>query len=343
MAASDGGKGTMADGGATGEGAKGGRTLIVERHRRALPFGRVVLVLAALTAVAAVILAVVRGRGAAPSAVPPAVADGSSAAPSGGDLGQRIAGLEEAARAAPDDAEAWRKLGWAYYGTERFQKAADAYARATAIDPGNADSWSALGEALVYTGTTDEPLKPQAIAAFRRALALAPGDPRARYFLAVDRDLKGDHKGAIDDWLALLRDTPAGAPWDASLRDTITRAGEKYHVDVAGRMPPPSPAASAATAAIPGPTREQMAAASSLPPGQQEAMIRGMVDGLAQKLRANPKDADGWLRLIRARMVLGQQAEAAQALADARGVFAGDQATLRALGEGAKALGVPGV
>ena len=42
-----------------------------------------------------------------------------------------------------------------------------------------------------------------------------------------------------------------------------------------------------ATAAIPGPTGEQLAAASSIPPSQQDQMVRAMVDGLAARLRQN--------------------------------------------------------
>lgn len=324
-----------------------GRTLTVERHSGSGGgFARIALIGAGVIALAAVGIAVVRKPAGAPSALRADTAE-APAPPAGGDIGEILAKLEAAAKADPKNAEGWRKLGWAYYGTEQFQKAADAYTRATALQPDNAEGWSALGEALVYTGTSEEPLKPQAIAAFKRALALSPGDPRARYFLAVARDLKGDHKGAIEDWLALLKDTPPGAPWESSLRDTIVRAGEQNHIEVASRMRPPSapPAsegAATATAAIPGPTREQMAAASALPPGQQDAMVRGMVDSLARKLKANPKDADGWLRLMRARMVLGERTEAARALAAGRAAFAGDAATQARLSEGAKALGVPG-
>ena len=98
-----------------------------------------------------------------------------------------------------------------------------------------------------------------------------------------------------------------------------------------------------ATAAIPGPTREQMQAATSLPPGQQDAMVRGMVDGLAAKLKADPQNADGWIRLMRARMVLGEQGAATQALREARAAFAGDAAEQARLSDAARTLGVPGV
>lgn len=300
--------------------------------------GRFALIAAALIAVGAVAFSLWQR----PSAAPTAVTSAQPVAPPGGDIGQRIAELEAAAKAAPNDAEAWRRLGWAYYGTEKFAQSVAAYTRATEIDPKSGQTWSALGEALVYTGTPEQPFRPEAVAAFRKALALDPADPRARYFLAVARDLAGEHKGAIDDWLALLKDTPPGAPWEASLRDTIVQAGAKHGIEVASRMPAATPAPSAATDAIPGPSREQMAAAAALPPGQQEAMVRGMVDSLAARLKADPKDSAGWLRLMRARMVLGEEAEAGRALTQARAAFAGDAATQAQIVQGAKALGVPG-
>jgi cytochrome c-type biogenesis protein CcmH len=301
--------------------------------------GRVALIAAAVIAVGVVGVSIWQRPGAAPTAVTTA----APSTPTGGDIEQRIAELEAATKATPDDAEAWRRLGWAYYGTEKFAEAAAAYTRATEIDPKDGQTWSALGEALIYTGTPDQPFRPEAVAAFRKALELDPTDPRARYFLAVARDLKGEHKGAIEDWLALLKDTPPGAPWEAGLRDTITRAGAQHGIEVASRMPAASSApGGAATDAIPGPSREQMAAAAALPPGEQAAMVRGMVDSLAAKLKANPKDSAGWLRLMRAYMVLGEQADAGRALKDARAAFAGDAAAEAEIARGARSLGVPG-
>jgi cytochrome c-type biogenesis protein CcmH len=251
-------------------------------------------------------------------------------------------------KANPGDAAGWRMLGWSYYRMERFGDAAGAYRRATAADPNNAEGWSALGEALSLAGQGEVP--EPAVAAFRRAVAIDPADPRARYFLAVKKDLSGDHKGAIEDWIALLKETPAGAPWEENVRATITQVAEKNGIDVAGRVPAPSAgpvaapsAASAATDAIPGPSPEQMRAAAALPPGQQDAMVRGMVNSLAAKLKANPADADGWLRLMRARMVLGDRSAATQAYRDGTVALAADKPGRAKLGEGARALGVPGV
>ena len=242
-------------------------------------------------------------------------------------------GADTSSPAAKD----WRVVGWAYAQSGDAAASAGAYRKATEIEPGNAENWSSFGESL-QTGSTN--VVPEAEAAFRKALALDASDPRARYFLAVEKDLKGDHKGAVDDWLALLKDTPPGAPWEADLRRTIAQTAQRNNIQVAGRMPPPA-SGTPATAGIPGPTPEQLAAASSIPPSQQDEMVQGMVARLAARLKANPKDADGWIRLIRSRMVLGQKDQARDALKDGLAAFAGDSAAQARLNSAAAELGVP--
>ncbi len=319
------------------------RVETVERHGPRWGLPRIALIAAAIVALIAVGISVWRQR--APD--PATTADGAPPVQQA-DVGTMISQLEAKMKANPQDAAGWRMLGWSYYRTERFADAANAYRRAVAIEPKNAEGWSALGEAISLGGKGDVPA--EAEAAFRRALSIDPADPRARYFLAVKKDLAGDHKGAINDWIALLKDTPAGAPWEQNVRETITQVAAKHDIDVAGRLPAaqaPAPAMQAggpdaATDAIPGPTREQMTAAAGIPPSQQDAMVKGMVESLASKLRADPKNADGWLRLMRARMVLGDRTAATQALRDGTAAFSGDAATQKKLAEGARTLGVPG-
>lgn len=54
-----------------------------------------------------------------------------------------------------------------------------------------------------------------------------------------------------------------------------------------------------------GPTQEQIAAAQSLSAEDQQAMIRGMVEGLAARLENEPDDLEGWRMLGRSYGVLG--------------------------------------
>ena len=297
---------------------------------------RTILMAAFLLLVAAVGYAIWRDSGpAAPDSASPAVVP----------PGDRLTALAAQVEATPGDADAWMKLGAARFDTSDYAGAAAAYEKAVAIAPDSAGLWSALGEARVMASARD-PMPPAALVAFEKAVTLDAGDPRARYFLAVKKDVGGDHKGAIEDWFALLADTPQGAPWEADLRRTIEQVGAIHKIAVADRLantraraltPNEMPVAARA---IPGPSRAEMEAASQLPKGQQDAMIAGMVDGLEAKLKANPADVDRWIMLMRSRMTLGETAKAAQALKDAVAANPGAAERLKAQ---AQMLGVPGV
>ena len=61
-----------------------------------------------------------------------------------------------------------------------------------------------------------------------------------------------------------------------------------------------------------------IAAGENSDPAQRDQMIRGMVQRLADRLHADGNDVDGWLRLVRAYIVLGDPDKAKDAAADAR-------------------------
>ena len=240
-------------------------------------------------------------------------------------------------RDSPSAAD-WRTVGWAYAERGDAEASANAYRRATVIEPDNAENWSSLAESLQTASTA---VVPEAAEALHKALQLNPTDPRTRYFLAVQKDLQGDHRGALDDWLALLKDTPADAPWRADLLRTIRQGAEAHKIDVSSRLTVAASVPPTTTStAVPGPSAEQLAAASSIPPTQQDAMARAMVERLATRLASNPRDADGWVRLIRSYIVLGEPSRATEALARALAAFNGDVPTQDRLRQTAAQLGV---
>ena len=75
---------------------------------------------------------------------------------------------------------------------------------------------------------------------------------------------------------------------------------------------------------------------------QRGEMIRGMVARLAGRLKENGSDVEGWLRLVRAYMVLGERDKASAAAADARRALASDPDKLHRIDELAKGLGLEG-
>ena len=248
--------------------------------------------------------------------------------------------LRRAAEASKDDARPWQELGFAHFERGEFTEAAKAYERAVAIDEGEAVLWSALGEARVMASERD-PMPPAALAAFTRASQINPRDPRARYFLNVQKDLTGDHQGAIAGWLALLAETPQGAPWESDLVRTIEQVGRLNGIEVEQRIElalaaRPGLAASGA-APVRGPSQAEIAAAGAIPPSEQREMAEGMVARLEDRLRADPRDPAGWVMLMRSRMTLGEPDRARAALEQAVRANPADAAQLR---REAEALGV---
>lgn len=258
-----------------------------------------------------------------------------------------IASLEERTRKDPNDVEAWQLLGWSYFENGRYRDSADAYSKATELEPGRAVYWSSLGESLIMSDETN-PMPDDAKAAFDKAIALDPKDPRSRYFLAVSRDLNGDHQGAIDDWLALLKDTPKDAPWETDLIRTVEQVGQINKIDIAQKLNSAksnrnvdlaSLQKSIAASPIPGPSRADMAQAAKLPPGQQQEMVASMVSGLETKLASNPTNVNGWIMLMRSRMTLGEMEKAKEAFKKS---VAENPAARSVLIREARILGVPG-
>jgi cytochrome c-type biogenesis protein CcmH len=267
------------------------------------------------------------------------------AANQGGSVEDMINSLRERLRQNPDNDQGWFLLGLSYRNAGDFEQAEQAFRRASELQPRNADYAAYLGETILLKSGAGHPA-PEAATLFRRAIQLDANNAQARYYLATMKDLGGDHRGAIDDLVNLLRTAPADAPWAAQVRDAVTAIAQQNHIDIAGRLPPApavaaAPAGSTATAAIPGPTPDQMRAANGIPPSQQDQMVRAMVDGLAARLRQNPRDADGWIRLMRSRMVLHDNGGARDALRSGLAAFAADAPTQNRLRAAAGELGIP--
>ena len=107
-----------------------------------------------------------------------------------------------------------------------------------------------------------------------------------------------------------------------------------YIAQVRGNAPPPSSAAPDIE------NNETANAIRNMSPEEQQAQIQAMVDGLAVRLEDNPDDLQGWLRLIRARTMLGQAELAEQHLATARAEFSDEPTALNALGRLEAELGL---
>lgn len=288
----------------------------------------------ALVAVAVAVLAM-RGNqppSASPAALAPAGADQQLA-----DVDTMITKLAARLEKEPNDGEGFRMLGWSYLMTGRPQQAIAPFKRALALLPGQATVHSGYGEALA--GVAGGKVTPEAKAEFDQALKLDPKEPRARYFQGQWLVQNGRGNEALDLWIELANSAPADAPWQAEVQAKIREQAAKLGIDISSRL---KVVAAVPAGTTPQPDPAKAAAIAQLPPEQQQASIEGMVDGLAARLKSNPKDSAGWVMLLRSRMVLKQDKQAAADLATARRALSADPAGLAQVNAAAKDTGVPG-
>jgi cytochrome c-type biogenesis protein CcmH len=210
------------------------------------------------------------------------------------DIETLIAKVEEHLAKAPEDGAGWEVLAPVYLRLGRPADAERAYRNAIRLNGSSAARQTGLGEAIV--AGQGGVVTAEAQVAFEAAQAADAAAPGPRFFLALAAEQQGDKAKAAEGWQALLADTPADAPWRPAVQEALARVA------------PEAPAGS------PGPSAEQVTAAAQIDATARNAMIAGMVDGLATGLQARPDDVEGWLRLIRSYSVLERPVDAARAV-----------------------------
>jgi cytochrome c-type biogenesis protein CcmH len=236
-----------------------------------------------------------------------------------------IGQVEDHLSGYPEDGRGWEVIAPVYLRLGRFDDAVKARRNALKLNGATAERESALGEALVFAA--NGVVTAEAKAAFEQAIALDANGVQARYFLGLAAEQDGDRTQAAATWRALIAAAPPDAPWLDLLRSALARVERGAGGVAAGGS---STDASDDQAAV------------QLGPDQRKAMIEGMVNRLSERLHHDGADVDGWLRLVRSYMVLGEPDKARAAVVDARRALAGDAVKLRRLDDLLRGLGLEG-
>ena len=296
----------------------------------------------ALTVLGSAVLYGFTGNPGVPSGVPGAggaAQQGGEAAPTAADVDTAVEKLAARLKADPGNVKGWAMLGWSYLGTAKYAEAAEAYRRAAALDPKDLSFKSGLSQALMRQAGGK--VTPEALAVIEEVLAIDPTEPGARFDKGLAKLQSGDAKGALDAWIAQLKDAGPDDKWPDELRQRIIETAKDNGVDVSGRLPAAASAKPAAgPAPVAGPTADDIAAAQGMSAGDQAAMVKGMVERLAAKLEKDPKNLEGWIQLMRSRKVLGDPEGAKAALKSALTVFDGAADEKSKLNAAARDLGV---
>jgi cytochrome c-type biogenesis protein CcmH len=231
-----------------------------------------------------------------------------------------VAQVEAHLERNPDDARGWEVLAPIYLQSGRYEDSVKAWRNVLRLQGSNAEREANLGEALI--AVANGIVTAEARAAFERAVAIDASTVRGRFYLGLAAEQDGRREEAAKIWRTLIAEAPADAHWVGFVREALARAEGKPET--------------------PGPAAEDLEAAAKLAPDQQTAMIRGMVDRLAERLKADGSDLDGWVRLLRSYKVLGETDKALAAAAEARRALAGEPDKLRRLDDAMKAFGFEG-
>ncbi len=335
-----------------------------------------------------------------------------------GDLESQVLLQIERTRENPENFEDWWLLARSYVALGDYASAVAPYRQAVALSNDDPAVLTSYAEVLTLANGNKVPTEARLIFAQVRQQT---NDPRARYYLALARAQAQDFQGALDSWLALLRDSTPDAPWTPLVRRDIVNMARFLELDLATVLPDateaelakagspvaatPDPAAQIAAlesrlaeapkdwqgwialarmkagqgdgdaalaaldagrehyagapfvmakfdetaealglAAAPaprGPSDAEVAAAAEMSEDERQAMIRGMVEGLAARLERQPDDLQGWLMLIRSYAVLQEPDAAEAAVRQAKAAFRGTPAGLKEITQLADGLGVP--
>lgn len=145
------------------------------------------------------------------------------------EMGAMISKLTAHLATAPEDLQGWKALGWAYMQTGQTAQGVEALARAATLAPKDASVLSMYGEALVQQGGGK--VSTQALEVFERVLAIAPTEPRARYYKGLQLSQAGKTREALDIWISVIKDSPPDAEWLPSIREQAKQLADQLKLE----------------------------------------------------------------------------------------------------------------
>jgi len=198
-------------------------------------------------------------------------------------------------------------------------------------DAASADDYAELVDLMV--SAAGGYVSVEAEQAVRAALRRNPEEPRARYYLGLYMMQIDRPDTAFRLWDGLLRESRADAPWVPIIRDQMEelayRAGQHRY-----ELPPLD------EGTAPGPSQDDIEAAGEMSAEERAQMIRGMVQGLSERLASEGGPPEEWARLINAYGVLGETDQARAIWANAQEVFAETPDALEVIRNAARTAGV---
>ena len=232
--------------------------------------------------------------------------------------------LREAIKKRPNDEQGLRLLALHEFRIGKYRAARKAHTRIMKVvgDKVTAKDYIDFAEVMIFA--TNGYVSPEAEITLSQALKLKPNDGRTRYYSGLAMAQNGRADVAYRLWEGLLKEGPQDAAWIPLIKSQIDDVARLAGINMSNRP-------------LPGPTTDQINAASEMTKEDRKKMIRGMVAGLGERLATNGGTMNEWARLIRALGVLGETARASEIWNEAKDVFSDNPKALNLLLEAAQA------
>jgi cytochrome c-type biogenesis protein CcmH len=230
----------------------------------------------------------------------------------GNDMAILVVKAERHLAENPDDGKGWEVLAPIYFKMMRVADSETAFRNAIRLLGPTPERLGSLAEVLM--AVSGGLVTAEAREVLQQSVELDQNNPRAKFYLALAFEQDGKAREARDAFAALARESPRDAPWLPLVNEHIAQNGG-------------APEMAANPNAPGGPTLDDVASAETMSTGDRQQMIRGMVESLNAKLKENPDNFEGWVRLVRSYAVLNDRDRAVDALKRGLAVFpiAGEQ------------------
>ena len=228
-------------------------------------------------------------------------------------MDQLIAAAEKRLETKPDDLQGWQVLLPVYMRQQAYDKAETAIKNIIRIGGEKTEYYSMLGE--IQVAKEQGLVTPEALGAFEKAFDLNSRNSDARFFMGLHARQNGNTEKARSIWQGMIDDADGNEDWIPVMKQRIA--------ELDGRVPQNT-------------QNRSVEDIASLPKDEQQAQILSMVAGLAARLEEDPNNKSGWIRLVRAYRVLGENEDAEEAAFSAKQAFPEDLEFITQLDEAMK-------
>jgi cytochrome c-type biogenesis protein CcmH len=152
----------------------------------------------------------------APIGAPPGAASAAPPERTQAQIEENVAKLAKRLESNPNDVQGWTMLARSYSSMEKYPEAVNAYAKATELNPKDADLLAEYAFVTGMAGGRSLEGKPTEI--INRALKVDPENAKALQLAGSAAFQAKDYKKAIDYWQRVLKKVPPGS----EVAETIT-------------------------------------------------------------------------------------------------------------------------